>query len=78
MAVIVEPNFSSRAFTLLGGWVDASWGIALTIAGFGGGVVFGSGGAFSALFGNRVEELSGCGITFDAVVADFIVAIGTF
>lgn len=62
-ALVVDPNLSIRAFT---------------IAGFGGGVVFGSSGAFSALFGDGVKELAGGGITFDTVVGDFIVAIGTF
>lgn len=58
LAVVVEPLFSSRAFACVGDGVDGSWGAASTIAALAGGIVLGSGGAFSALLGDAIEELS--------------------
>lgn len=74
-AFVIEPDSSSTAFTLLGGWVDASGWIAFTFAWLGGGIELGACGAFSALLGDWIEKLSSGGITLNTVVGDFIIPI---
>lgn len=77
VALIVEPDSSSTAFALFGGWVDSSWSVALTFAGLRGGTELGASGAFSALFGDGIEKLSRGGVALDTVVGNFIIAILT-
>ncbi len=74
-AFVVEPNSSSSTFTLLCGWIDASWRITFTLAWLRSWIEFGARWACSALLGDWIEKLSSGGVTLNTVVSDFIIAV---